>query len=605
MFSEKFSTLMRELNIKSRELAEFMQCDKSYINRVRSGGRELSPSGRAAGRMSHGIFDYAAAHSLLPQLYILTGCAEDTPEPTARHQLYEWLFEGHESKRKIKKERKSKHKTTKTIDFSEKFKQVNALAGLSNIRLAKLLNVDPSLTSRWRSGLSQPRDENMQNRFCSELVKRIYAQNRAEDFARLLDISPDVSDTEEKAAVLLKAWLFTESDENNAILESFIAGFDNFSPTPQVPVLSFEEAVDDKTLNDDAKQYLYISGLQKAVLRFLGNAVKNSTKELWLYSDQNMNWMTGSKSFMLKWYSLMSLYLRNGGKIKIIHNVDRSFDEMTEAIKGWLPLYMTGGIISYYNTKPSGSRFFTTLFLAVDSACIYGSYITGSENKAEYSYYTEKERLDHYKTLYEILMKDCRELIKTEIMTPNKQFVETINEKKGVHVIQSTLSLATMPKELADSFCADMSKKDAGLFYREWDLQRRRYITNIENAFVNEYIPLPDDETLFEHKVSVDSSIPGLYYTPEQFSLHIKNIIAMTEKYANYKFVILPTSLLSHSRIIIGKKTVTVNHLTAPRMDLSITHPLMRAAFTVYAEDLYQQCLTSKKSELNKMKQYL
>ncbi|MBQ9603901.1 MAG: helix-turn-helix transcriptional regulator [Firmicutes bacterium] len=605
MFSEKFDKLIHELNISSRELAEFMHCDKSYINRVRSGGRKLSYASRAAERMSQGVFDYALSHSLLPQLYACIGCDAGISEAKARLLLNEWLFEGYAPQEKLKKERTGKNSGKKTVGFSEKFRQINELAGLSNVRLARLMNVDPSLTSRWRSGLSQPHDEKMRDRFCSELVKRIFAQNKAEKLARLLNVPPDMPDNEEKAADALKHWFFDAKSESNTMLENLIAGFDSAALEPNIPPLSLEQAVSENVLNDKAGIYRSTDGLRTAGLRFMGNAVKNASRELWLYSDQDMQWMTGDKSFLFKLFSLMHTYLKGGGKIKIIHNIDRGFEEMTAAIKNWLPLYMTGNIVSYYSKKAGGNRFFTTIFLDIDNACIYGSYVSGSEADAEYGYYTDAERLKYYGSFFEALMSDCRELIKTEIPTERGLFAEPTSEKKGVHVIQNRLSLETMPKELLESFCADTDAKNAEFLRGEWEFRQQRFMHNLENGFVYEYIPLPDDEMLFDGKAEVDSDIRGLFYTPEYFSQHISNIIALTEKYDNYKLIILPAALLSHSRMIIGKKSVIIDRLNVPRAYFSITHPLMRAAFTVYAEDLQQQYGCSLSETIMKLRQYI
>ena len=53
----------------------------------------------------------------------------------------------------------------------------------------------------------------------------------------------------------------------------------------------------------------------------------------------------------------MEACIRGGVRIRIIHNIDRGLEEMTAAIRGWLPLYMSGRIEGFYSTRPGGSRF--------------------------------------------------------------------------------------------------------------------------------------------------------------------------------------------------------------------------------------------------------
>ena len=62
-------------------------------------------------------------------------------------------------------------------------------------------------------------------------------------------------------------------------------------------------------------------------------------KDLYLFSDQNIDWITADKAFQQKWMSLMIQCVTSGVKIHIIHNIERNLTEIGEAIRSWLPLY--------------------------------------------------------------------------------------------------------------------------------------------------------------------------------------------------------------------------------------------------------------------------
>lgn len=600
MFCDRFDTLLKELDVSSKMLSEFMNYDKSYINRIRAGGRNVRRNSRAAAAMVNGVFQYAKDNGLYEKLCLVVGTSAELSDTDAVKALEQWLFEGVEETPHPKKEKKTSEKKNNYANFSEKFKAVMTLSGLSNIRLSRLLNVDASLASRWRSGFSSPATPELQEKLCSILLNRVYAQNKTENFAKMLSVPEELLSDPEKGFEIIKAWLFASQDANNSIVESLLTGLDNISFEDRLPALPFEKTVSTDLLDDKTKTYTGNEGLRKAVLRFLGNVVRLNIKELWLYSDQSMDWMTEDKEFLLKWFSLMLGCLKNGTKIKIIHNIDRGFEEMTAAIKSWLPLYMTGNIQSYYSTKPNGSRFTNTIFLAPDNACIYGSYIAGQSEAADYGYFTDKDELEKYKKMYTLLMQDCRELIKIDLPSELKRYNTSINEKNGVHVIQNTLSLATMPETLAERLA-----KDNKTLLNEWELQRERYRVNLQKGFVYEYIPLPDDEALFKKSVPIDTTLSALYYTPEDFSEHIENIIVLAEKYDNYKLIILPDKLLYHSRLIVGENSVTVEHLTPPKADFVITHPLMRTAFAVYVDNILHQYGVKTSIVTEKLREYL
>ena len=147
-----------------------------------------------------------------------------------------------------------------------------------------------------------------------------------------------------------------------------------------VPLLTLEEAAEET----EEGPYIGMEGLQKAVIRFLYEAARTGNGQMFLYSDMKMNWMVSSKTFFRRWYSLMTICANKGIKITIIHNIDRSKSEMTEAVKSWMPLYMTGNIKSFYNTKDNGTRFSNTIFIyksdRKSGICIKGDSPRGLEN---------------------------------------------------------------------------------------------------------------------------------------------------------------------------------------------------------------------------------
>ncbi|MDD6848491.1 MAG: hypothetical protein PUD53_06975 [Oscillospiraceae bacterium] len=78
------------------------------------------------------------------------------------------------------------------------------------------------------------------------------------------------------------------------------------------PPLPFETATEKTALSDNQPLYHGMAGLQTAVLRFLGNVIERKEKDLYLYSDQNIDWITTDKSFQQKWMSLMIQCVTNG-----------------------------------------------------------------------------------------------------------------------------------------------------------------------------------------------------------------------------------------------------------------------------------------------------
>ena len=124
--------------------------------------------------------------------------------------------------------------------------------------------------------------------------------------------------------------------------------------------------------------------------------------------------------------------------------------------------------------------------------------------------------------------------------------------------------------------------------------------SKIKKGFLHEYAPLPDDEALFADRVQMD--IPGfsLTYTPSEYAGHIQNIIALSERYAGYRFCPLPEEAFGDIKLLISDRAVAVIRLKAPYVTILFEHPDLCRAFVSYAERLEEQYrqdrLTMKKS---------
>ena len=138
-----------------------------------------------------------------------------------------------------------------------------------------------------------------------------------------------------------------------------------------------------------------------------------------LYSDSSMSWMTGD--FIKVWASLMTACLKNGTRIKIIHNVERSVNEMTNAIISWMPLYLSGLIEPYYSTSPAGSRYSCTIFIDPENACVHSFGVREGAAETEYFYFTDEERIDRGIGDFEALISKCSPLLEVlPVSDPNE-----------------------------------------------------------------------------------------------------------------------------------------------------------------------------------------
>ena len=333
--------------------------------------------------------------------------------------------------------------------------------------------------------------------------------------------------------------------------------------------------------------------------------ISDGGKELYLYSDQNINWLTDPE-FRLKWAALMLCCVQKGIKIHVIHNVDRDVSEMIEAIISWLPLYMSGMIRSYYCKKQKNSRFSNTIFLCPGVACIKGSNVIGTEDQnGEYRYDTDPKILEIHQAAFRGLLDDAKQLVRIYGNLESEGLIHTGNS--GMTVLGTTLPLATMPKETLVSILercgADETVKNRA--FSVWESQKKLLDDTLSGSFVHECIPVADEESLFSNKVSAD--IPGITvtYTPKEYAEHIRNIMALSEENPQYRFYALPDAPFDNTQIVLFDDFVTVSRLNTPQVTFLISHPAMYEAFMAYADNITSRYKQDKLTTKRLLERYL
>ena len=552
--------------------------------------------GKSALRFVSAIYSFADEHGKTKEVLNEIGCPAAFSAEQIKGEILRWLYDGEEPKKVPKEAPAALHSHDK---FGHRFSAVLELAEFSNVRFGKLLNIDPSYISRFRNGLRTPvSNSKLTEEMCRVLYSRLKEQNRLSNLARLMNISPDnlLDDTNWEKE--LYAWLFLSEDST---VSSFVVGMvdqiGSFSADIIKSPLPFKMAADKTALSDNQPLYHGMRGLQTAVIRFLGTVIERKEKDLYLFSDQNIDWITDDKSFQIKWMSLMIQCVTSGVTIHIIHNMERNLAEIGKAIQSWLPLYPSGQIESFYLDGQKNTNFSTTLFLCPGYACIYGNNVVGAENESgNYLYETEPERINLHRQLFDTLLGKAHRLIR---VCKTADFYQFEKASSDITVLSSCPTAFSMPENLFSEYFNRSEYKaedsDAHEIYKQ---MKRFFDKSLLSGHFHECAPLPSDEDLFNGKIYPEFlSTP---YSPQEFAEHTKNIIGLLD-HTTYRFYPLPEPGFLDVQLIISEKSVAVSRLKAPFFTIFLEHPLLCRAFAEYADSvkkLYSQDKVTLKRKL-------
>ncbi|MCR5403252.1 MAG: hypothetical protein K6E91_05445 [Butyrivibrio sp.] len=597
MFADRLSEIMKTLDVNNKQLAEYAQLDSSSLSRLTKGSRIPSRESVTVAKIVSGLILYCEDSQKTGSLCSLTGLPTATDHEELSSSLLNWLFMDHPMTTKHSGQKSSDDSRTAINrsarkKFGTRFNNVMELAGISNITLSRKSYMDPSVISRYRSGLRSP----IKNSEAAELLSSII-YNEIEETGKISDLSLLMGESPESIdESLFSRWLYADAlhrDMDVTYTEKLLTAFESFTLSDDAQTETPLDLLAKEETDKSREYYAGSKGLCDAVIRFLSGAVKTRAKELYLFSNQSMSWMTGDPSFLIKWAALMKACISNGTRIIIIHNIDRTYEEMNSAIIAWLPLYMSGRITPYYCTLPTGSLFSQTLFINPGQACIIANLVSGTENSGLYYYCTKEPFLSFMQTQFSTMLSHSRPLV--DILPAGAADISDFAGSEDLRIIQPSLSLMSMPESAARSF-------DSAQLMDVWN-SYNNLSRVLKNKRVFECAPLCDPEVLETDKPAVEAvpGIPDMYYTKDSYRKHISNIISNMNSRPGYIFVDLPEAPFSNIQLIISDEHVRITRTAPPFISFTFTHSQMCHAFKSYSDNLIRQYLTGRRTMINKL----
>ncbi len=597
MFSDRLSEIMKALDVNNKQLSEYSQLDSSSISRLTCGSRIPTRDSVTSLKVVNGICLYCEDTQKKETLCTLTAIDSTISMEGMRSELLNWLFKDHPYVKKSSGSTSIGSSRTRVNNsprkkYGARFNDVMELAGMSNIILSRKAYVDPSLISRYRSGLRSPvNNPEVAELLSSIIYKQIEASGKITDLSILMETIPEIMNES-----LFNRWLYANELTQNmdvASTEKLLTAFESFSLPGNAASSPMLDILMDEAEDSDRKLYEGSEGLCSAVIRFLSTALKTRAKELFLFSSQNMDWMTENPVFLNKWTALMKACVINGTKINIIHNINRSYEEMNSAIIAWLPLYMSGRITPYYCTLPTGSLFTQTLFLNPGHACINANLVAGTENTGLFYYYTQEPYLSYIMNQFSTMLSYSRPLV--EILPAGSTNITDFAGSEDLRIIQPSLSIMSMPKSTATAF-------DNPQLLNVWN-DYNNLSKAMKNRRVFECTPLCVNDMIVEGQAKAETvpGAPDIFYTKDRYNEHISNIISIMNSRPGYRFVALPETPFSNIQLIISEEQVRITRTALPYISFTFTHPQVCHAFKNYSDRLIKEYITSRKNIIQKL----
>ena len=592
MLSERIHTLFALLGCSNTDIARFAGCSSGNISKLKTGNREPKPSSRSIAAFANGVYGYADYENMLSALQELCGCADMTRDSIIP-ALIAWLYGTGDIvlPARAAAPKSKRLRTQRRKSFGDRLDRAVTLLGLSNSQLANLLNVDDSLVSRYRSGVYSPHgNERLAAKLSDALVSRAKRTGKTAALAALCD-----TDEAHFDADTVSAWLYDASaeEDSTAVAQVLLQSLDTFAPGG----ISIGAAREIPEVSEETFYY-GTEGLRSAVIRFLRDAAEEGG-ELLLYSDEPMDWMAGDRAYFALWASLMAKCVNSGVRIKIIHNVDRVDTEMVDAIRGWLPLYISGMIEPFVFRKARNARFYHTVFLRSGGACIHGFFPAEGSESRWYEYLTDKKRLALMEREYGAMLSVASPFLRVYNASASEEYRALCTEKQGTRTfLLSGFPVFTMPEELLEQIVnriqtAQAHKSSVLTLYRHL---RRHFQELLKRDTVN--LILCPAEGVMEQGRKINFSLELLElsadYTKDEYAQHISAVMDLIRHEKNFHLTLLPEPPFRDIQIAMPGDTVSVLRCDEPYAAFVFNNPTLTGSVSDYLSLLIENYATDR-----------
>lgn len=593
-FDQKLDGLLTQLDCPLAQVARHAGLDPSLLSRFRRGKRIPTHNSPALRRLCHALALAAGQTGKTAQLAQACGAAE-SDSAALEEKLYIWFTAPDSRLRPARRAYgsrapvKLRHTRPPLSAFGEKLDMLMHIFSISNIQLARWLNVDGSLISRYRTGARIPSSRNgLVERICEYFSRQAPTPQQQLTLQLLLELSDGPFSASLLQKRLYQWFLLPKQGDAVDSIDVFLQRLDSFSNPPGKILPA---SLPTESLPTQSAIYQGVAGLRQAVLHFLqGIAAADRPRTIYLYSDQAMQWLTGDEAYLRQWSALMFQVLSLGCHIHIIHNIDRDDSEMLRALESWIPLYMTAQIHPYFCQKARSPRFFRTLFVAEDLACLHNSCVAGTEAYAPFYLVLDRPGITYGKTQFEALLAGCLPLMQIFSRQSWASYLpcqQALCQAAGPWMsLHPGLSPVTLPAEVLARMLTRQGipcPRRAEILQYHRSLQAA-FLAALAREGAAEYVVLPTAGQAVTQTLPLPDALleQPLRYTAQDYTQHMEHTIALLKQYPSYTLCPLPAHSFSHIHILHRKDAGTLIVKDRIWTAFLVEHPLVCRAFDTY-----------------------
>lgn len=454
------------------------------------------------------------------------------------------------------------------MQFYEKLIFMLNLTQTTNRVLAQELQVDPSLISRLKTGTrGVPNNRDHIKAMASYFARRCTTEYQRQALSEMLGIKLALTMKKEQLSEILYHWLFGESDEVGRFMRTF--------ETINVGSIDSSQNVVSCDLKTNNMAYYGKEGKRaaaRAVYQHLLSLKDPCT--IYLFSDEADDWISEDYEFhnsLQNWgLTLLQLDFRFCQIAPPVASVDLAFESLIR----WMPLYMTGQVDAYFYPRIRDNVHRRTLLVVPGEIAMNCDSVAWQQDSSATILTTDRRLTQAYGMQFQNYLTLCRPMqsINREPEKLIHCLTKFFSQKGGRIQMITSLSAETAPPELMDCFMDKFQNHDLKMLGSLF-MQEPEHLSGGGDNF--EFIDIAYLASAEEVRSGNVPIIPSywdkyltLYYTPELYILHLKNILRIMELRDNYHFIPIHSKIPENGILMVKDVQQALLVRTAPPLTI-------------------------------------
>ncbi|MBO4815892.1 MAG: helix-turn-helix transcriptional regulator [Clostridia bacterium] len=321
--------------------------------------------------------------------------------------------------------------TYENIDYNCFVNNFNSLLLELKINITDLANTigyDTSFISRIKNEERKPSDL---DNFIDKIGQYVFNnyKDKKEILCSLFNCSLEDLTDEINFKDIISTWILSPEKNNKKLIKNFLSKVDSFNLNDYVSTdFSKMKVPTSPVILRTNKFYYGLEGRKKAEAEFLKTTLLSKSNEpIFFYSDLPITAAGKDEEFKKNWVLLISMLLKKGLHLNMVHDVSRPINEMLLGLENWIPLYMTGSISPYY-FKEHPSKMFLVTHCTSASVALSGEYL--NEKNIKFYITTKKDDLLYLKEKSKFMLSKTKPLMKIFKEENEKEFKELLEKEK-------------------------------------------------------------------------------------------------------------------------------------------------------------------------------